>query len=284
MVTEKATTTGEQDTVNEEEISKQLDNALNEEGATSDAELETEPEEGEEKEPEPEKEDDYEKTVTDLATKMAQKMTGKATQTIERERDGYKSRVTELESQLSDLAWDITDKSLFEEDEEKFGEEQATKKQKARAVAKTNYDEYLKNNRVVETFKNKIGTADVAAIDEICNRLEVKTLQQALQKTVMLNVYNQAFDDFRAIYFPDDKKDVKSFQEELDKVMKFMTKPGQTWDDYNNYLEMRKGSIFGKKKKFVPDSSQGSGGGGVDLSQLSPRELMERGYKKQLKK
>uniref|UniRef100_A0A6M3IVF4 Uncharacterized protein n=1 Tax=viral metagenome TaxID=1070528 RepID=A0A6M3IVF4_9ZZZZ len=254
-------TQAEKETLDELEETPEPEDETSEPEST---EEETEPEEEkEEKEPE----ESFEQKLD----RLAQAKKDKELKPLYKERDGLRTRVTELEGQLNDKIWDRELQSLFNEDVENLGEDEAEKRKANRAkIAEQVKDFRQKSNSVENTIK-KLGNAD---LDGILKDLDVSNLDEGINKLgVNIRDY-KARSEVWKLLFPEDKQKVEKVEELVKKFAK-----AQDPDDFEIILESIKESTKSKQEKFVPDSGKQAGG----KSGLSGDEAILAGLRKEQK-
>lgn len=233
----------------EETQEDELEEASKPEDETSaeSAEEETESEEEEEKEPE--------ETIEEKIDRLAQSKKDKELKSVYKEMDGLKTRNAELEDQLSDKIWDRETQSLFNEDVENLGEEEAQRRKVQREQLKGEVKTFRTNARKVETTLTKIGDADM---DAVLKDLEVPNLVEGINK-LSFNARNQkAREEIWRLVFPEDKQKVERVTALVKKFEK-----AQDSEDFEIILEGIKESVKGKS--FIPDSGTRESGRGEKL-------------------
>lgn len=246
--------TMEQTTTTEPETTEELATVSQNEGVASaeSTDGEAESEEGAESGTEP-KEEDYEQKVT----RLAQAIAAKTTLTLEKQRNEFREKVTELENQLTDKVWDRHLQTLFNDDVDNLGEDDAKIKQTDRQKVAEQVKEFrLKNAQVL--------------------KLEAE-LNEKLPKLGIIERDQKAKNDLWTLIFPEDKGKIDQISSLLKKFER-----AKDWDDYDLILEGIRETVKGKRKPFVPDSSQ-AGGGGSHLSD-SPEDKVTRALEKLRKK
>lgn len=230
----------------EKEEETQTEVTLEELDTTSKSEVETSGEESTEEETESEeepKEKEPEESIEDKVTRLAQSMKDKELKSVYKEMEGYKTKVGELESQLNDKIWDRELQTLFNEDVENLGEDEAKTRKANREKVAEQVREYRLKSAEVEKAK--------------------KQLEEQMPKLGIIERTQKARGDLWGLLFPEDKEKVAQLNKLITKFDK-----AQDWDDYEIIFEGIKATVKGKENSFVPDSSKSSGGGITDWTKL----------------
>ncbi len=267
METEKesAQATEEQEGTQPEETSEELQNASKSADETSGESAEKEAESQGEGKKEAEKEESFEEKLE----RLAQSKADKSLKTYQTKIDGLSKELTAAKAALNDKVWNRELQTIFGEETEKLGEDEATKRKTDREKIMAQVKEFQQKSAEVEQIKTKIGNV---GIDAFLEDLKVPTLEKAVDRlSANLRDYRAKMDVW-ALLFPEDKAKIQKVTALVKKFEKV-----QDLEDYDIILEGIKESV--KTKPFVPDSSH-SGGGGVDLSKLSPHDLIVLGLKK----
>jgi len=214
---------------------------------TTEPEKDTEP-----AKPEVKKEETFEERVN----RLAQSKADKAVKTYQKTTEDLRKENETLKSQLNDRTWDRNIQSLFDEESESKGEDEATKRKAAREDVKKQVLEYQQNKAYVDKTK-----------PELEKRESVLNFVERDQK---------AQNEIWKVIFPEDKAKI----ERVNALVKRFEK-AQDLEDFEIILEGIKGELKGKASPArKPDSGRNGGSGGVDLSKLSARELFVLGQKK----
>ncbi len=272
MKEEQAQNTEEQVTTQVEKTSDELDNASVSADKTSGKsdEGDTESGETEKKEGQESGEETFENKVTSLAQKIADK----STQTITKQRDEAAKRVTKLQEELNDKIFTSENEKVFQDEKETLGEDDANKRKTHREHIETLNKDFRQRDTQVKAQMEKLGTAN---LDEVLESLKVSNLSEGIDK-VSFNVRNNKIkEELWTLIFPEDKDKLNQYTKYLKKFDK-----AHDAEDVELILGGIRETIKAKSKPFVPDSSAG-GGGGEDLSKLSPEELITLGLKKKKK-
>lgn len=260
MKTEPTTTIEKQETTQNEANASDagLESASEEEGKTpaESTEGEAESEEGAESGTESE-EEGYEQKVT----RLAQSIAGKENATLSKTNTELRTRVTELETQLTDKVWDRELQHLFNEDTENLGEDAAKIRQSDRKLVAEQLKEFRQKSQSVEKLKEQLEA-------EISDKLPKLGIVERNQKARI---------DLWTLLFPEDKAKIAQVTTLLKKFEK-----ANDWDDYELILEGIRETIKGKRKPFIPDSSQVSGS--RNRLSTSPADKVTRGLNKLKKK
>jgi hypothetical protein len=233
MDTEKTDVTPEVDEIAEGESS-------DESVETSATEKDTsELAEQEKAEPETPPAEDYETKVK----RLAQSMKDKEMKSVYQEIENLKKQNKELSTQATEKTWDRGIQSLFDEESESMGEDEAAKRKSAREIVKKQVLEYQQNKAYVDKTKPELE----AKYNALSN---VERDQQAMR-------------DLWPLLFPEDIKKV----EQVNALIKKFEKARDP-DEYELILEGIKESLKSKTAKFKPDSGL-QGGGGSDLKTIS---------------
>jgi hypothetical protein len=152
---------------------------------------------------------------------------------------------------LNEKAWNKDIADLFDEDSEKLGEEDATKRKSRREDLKKQVLEFNKNADYVKEMKPA---------------LEAK--QSALE---MVERDQMAYKDVWSLLFGEDKAKV----EQVEALVKKFAK-AKDLDDYELVLEGIKDSLRSKSKPFKPDSSR-QGSGGKSFDDMTTQEKIKYG-------
>lgn len=211
----------------------ELDKASTEESetsATESVEKETEPEEGGKEKPE------QEESFEEKLERLAQSKKDKELKPFYKERDTLKAKITELEGQLNDKLWDRELQSLFNEDVEKLGEDEATTRKTNRGKIAEQVKAFNKERSEVE--KNK------------------RFYDEALPKLGAIERDQKARNDVWNLIFPEDKDKVTKVSELIKKFAK-----AQDIEDYEIVLEGIRETVKAGRKPFVPDSGKAGGSG-----------------------
>jgi len=209
-------------------------------------------EEGKEK-----KEGKKEETFEDKVTRLAQSMKDKELKPVYKENTDLKAKISDLENQLNDKVWDRHLQSLFNDDVDNLGEDDAKIKQSDRQKVAGQVKEFRLKQVQVEKAEAE--------------------LKDKLPKLGVIERDQKARNDLWTLLFPEDKEKIAQLSTYLKKFEK-----AKDWDDYDLIIEGIRETIKGKQKPFVPDSSQGSGGG-THLSD-SPEDKVTRALEKLKKK
>ena len=259
----------EQETaVAEQGTTEELENVLEEgEASSKSAEVEPESKKGGETDSKPEDEEDIEQKVT----RLAQSIAGKTTATLEKQRNELTKRITVLEAELSDKAWDVHLGTLFNEDEGKLGEDEAKKRQKAREEVSKVVKEYKGKSAQVERILAKLGDASENDIDEFLLNLKNPETGKVPNLTQAVNILGANLRDWKAreevwnLIFPEDKEKVAKVGAYIKKFEK-----AKDLDDYELIMEGIKETMRSRREPFVPDSTKSGGGG-----ELTDKKIME---------
>ncbi len=198
-----------------------------------------------EAEEEGEKSEDGVESIENKVTRLAQSMKDKELKPFYVERDGLKTQVAELETQLNDKIWDRHLQSLFNDEVEALGEDEAKIKQSDRQTVAGQVKEY------------HLKAAQVSKAQE--------EIDAKLPKLGVIERDQRARNDLWTLIFPEDKAKIARIETYLKRFEK-----AKDWDDYDLIIEGIKETIKGKKPPVIPDSSQ-SGGGAV----TSDKQVMD---------
>ena len=276
MVAKKA-----ESAVAEQEPEQTLIEGLKAEASEVEGETSTEPveEETESKEKEEGSEEPSE-DIEDKVQRLAQSIADKSTKTITKERDTLRQQIKDLQSQVTEKMMDRGLTELFNEDVENLGEDKAKQKDADRKELVKNVNEYLKNKNSVTQVQEAIKTL----IDDIGDVSEkwgldadnpvstIKNLGPLANKLGAIERNQQARDKLWKLLVPDDNGTMKQVNDLLKKFDKAQ-------DQLHFDVIMQGIEQTLKGKKFEPDSGKGAGGGGIDLSKLTPIERITRGLK-----
>ncbi len=276
---ESAQVAQEQEETKTEETSEELKNASESadetSGESAEQKVESQGEEKKEAEGEEGKKEEVEETFEEKLDRLAQSKSDKSLKTYHTKIDGLTKELNTVKAELNDKVWNRELQDLFGEEKESLGEDEANKRKANREKIAAQVKEFQQKSTEVEQVKAKIGNAN---LDELLRDLKVTTLEKGVDMlTANLRDYRAKMDVW-ALMFPEDKAKIQKVAALVKKFEK-----AQDLEDYDIILEGIKESV--KTKPFVPDTSR-SGGGGVDLSKLSPREKIDRGIEsaKKLKK
>jgi len=206
-----------------------------------------------------ETEETIEKRVNGIASRLAKSMTDKAMQKSESRIKELETKLSDTTAQLNDKTWNTGINALFEEESEKDGEEKANKKKAAREEIKKQVVDYQQNKAYVDKMK-----------PELEKRESILNLVQRDQKA-MLEVHK--------LLFADDKAKIDQIQTYLKRFEKVYDE-----EDMQIMLDTIKAELKAKSAKKQTFDSGKQGGGGLDLSKLSARELLELGEKRRTAK
>jgi len=222
---------------------------------TSPEQEEETPETEEDEKVKPPKEETFEEAVQRVAKPLAQSMKDKELKPLQqkiaditKERDNWKLQATEklINRKLARYAEEYDEKGDEKKAEQLKAEDQEFKKL---------YLDYEKNQVEV-------------------NRLKPE-LEQKVNALGMVERNFSAREEIRSLLFPEDKDRIAKFKVYTDRL-----EQAENIKDFEIILEGIKQEVKSKSKPFKPDSSKQGGGGGRDLSKLSPKELFILGQKK----
>ncbi len=249
MVTEKAEATDTGTEGKETEVSEPSEDVK---------EPSSEPTEAEKEEKEtPEPEETFEAKVD----RLAQSKADKSLVTLQQANEKLTTERDEARVEANEKLWDRNNASLFGEDSEADNKDEAVvaRRKTDREKVKAQVFEYQENAAKVAKLKPELDAKETSLND--------------VERTHLVR------EKLWPLFFPEEKKDLSAYHDAF-KRFDNANDP----DDVEVILEGIRELLKGKAKKFVPDSGNQGGGGAIDLTKLSGKQLLILGEKEKEKK
>lgn len=266
--TENTNVVSEVDEIPEGDISEESEEA-------SETETETSEKETEQEEKETTKPEKTEETYDAKVKRLAQSMKDKELKTVYQELEDLRKQNKELNTQVTEKTWDKGIQEMFDEESVNLSEEEALKKKSRREDMKKQVLEYQKNSAYIEKTLAKLGKVD---LDAFLKNWEKPSLDEAANYFNYKARDQQSREELWGLYFPEDAKKLAQIAKDMEKISKAKD-PTQ----YEIVMEGIKESLKSKGPKYTPDSGR-QGGGGKDMSKMSPEEKISEGFKELKKK
>ncbi len=200
------------------------------------------------------KEESFEDAVKRVAESRAQSIADKSNKTYQKQTEEMRREIEALKTEVNEKKWDRAINSLFDEESETKGEEEAAKNKAAREAIKNQVLEFHKNEVKVNKTLSLIGDTN---IEGFLKELEQPTLDKAVTFLDSAAKKMKVVNELRKVLFPEDKAKV----EKIEEYAKRFDKARDT-EDFQIILEGIKAELKGGKKKFVPDSGKQGGATG----------------------